>query len=39
MTHLTGDIPVGDYSSQNIANIGIGSAAIDGGGGYTFINP
>ena len=39
MTYLTGDIPVGDYSSQNIANIGIGHAAIDGGGGYTYFNP
>ena len=39
MTYLTGDIPVGDYSSQNLANIGIGHAAIDGGGGYTYFNP
>ena len=39
MTYLTGDIPVGDYSSQNLANIGIGHAAIDGGGGYTYLNP
>ena len=39
MTYLTGDIPVGDYSSQNIANIGIGHGAIDGGGGYTYLNP
>ena len=39
MTYLTGDIPVGDYSSQNIANIGIGHAAIDGGGAYTYFNP
>jgi hypothetical protein len=39
MTYLTGDIPVGDYSSQNIANIGIGHGAIDGGGGYTYFNP
>jgi hypothetical protein len=39
MTYLTGDIPVGDYSSQNLANIGIGHGAIDGGGGYTYFNP
>jgi hypothetical protein len=39
MTYLTGDIPVGDYSAQNIANIGIGHAAIDAGGGYTYFNP
>jgi hypothetical protein len=39
MTYLTGDIPVGDYSAQNLANIGIGHAAIDAGGGYTYFNP
>jgi hypothetical protein len=39
MTYLTGDIPVGDYSSQNLANIGIGHGVIDGGGGYTYFNP
>ena len=39
MTYLTGDIPVGLYDSQNLANIGIGHAAIDGGGGYTYFNP
>jgi hypothetical protein len=39
MTYLTGDIPVGDYSAQNIANIGIGHGAIDAGGGYTYFNP
>ena len=39
MTYLTGDIPVGVYSSQNLANIGIGHGAIDGGGGYTYFNP
>jgi hypothetical protein len=39
MTYLTGDIPVGDYSSQNLANVGIGHGAIDTGGGYTYFNP
>ncbi len=39
MSYLTGDIPVGDYSSQNLANIGIGHGAIDAGGGYTYFNP
>ena len=34
-----GDIPVGDYSSTNLANIGIGHGAVDGGGGYTYFNP
>ena len=35
MAYITGDIPVGDYSSSNLANIGIGHGAIDGGVGYT----
>lgn len=39
MTYLTGDIPVGLYSSQNLANLGIGHGAINGGGGYTYFNP
>ena len=39
MTYLTGDIPVGAYNSSNLANLGIGHGAIDGGGGYTYFNP
>ena len=39
MVYGTGDIPVGDYSSTNLANIGIGHGAVDGGGGYTYFNP
>lgn len=39
MTYATGDIPVGSYNSGNLANIGIGHGAIDGGGGYTYFNP
>jgi len=39
MVYGTGDIPVGDYSSSNLANIGIGHGAVDGGGGYTYFNP
>jgi hypothetical protein len=39
MTYITGDIPVGDYSAQNLANVGIGHGAIDAGGGYTYLNP
>jgi hypothetical protein len=38
MTYLTGDIPVGAYDSTRLANIGIGHGAIDGGGGYTYLN-
>jgi hypothetical protein len=38
MTYLTGDIPVGAYDSKRLANIGIGHAAIDAGGGYTYLD-
>jgi hypothetical protein len=38
MTYLTGDIPVGTYNSQRLANLGIGHAAIDAGGGYTYFD-
>ena len=39
MTYVTGDIPVGAYDSTRLANIGIGHGAIDGGVGYTYLNP
>jgi hypothetical protein len=39
MTYVTGDIPVGNYSSTQLANLGIGHGAIDVGGGYTYFNP
>jgi hypothetical protein len=39
MTYITGDIPVGNYDSTRLANLGIGHGAIDGGGGYTYFNP
>jgi hypothetical protein len=38
MTYVTGDIPVGTYSSTSLSSIGIGHAAIDAGGGYTYLN-
>ncbi len=38
MAYLTGDIPVGSYDPNRLANIGIGHAAVDGGGGYTYFN-
>jgi hypothetical protein len=38
MTYLTGDIPAGAYQSSRLANLGIGHGAIDGGGGYTYLN-
>lgn len=39
MIYATGDIPVGVYSPTNLANIGIGHGALDGGFGYTYLNP
>jgi hypothetical protein len=39
MTYVTGDIPVGAYSSTRLSNIGIGHGAIDAGGGYTYFDP
>jgi hypothetical protein len=39
MTYMMGDIPVGMYSTTNLANIGIGHGAIDSGVGYTYFNP
>ena len=39
MVYAAGDIPVGDYNPDRLANIGIGHGAIDLGGGYTYFNP
>ena len=39
MAYLTGDVPVGKYSSSNLANIGLGHGALDGGLGYTYFDP
>lgn len=39
MTYVMGDIPVGDYNPTNLANLGIGHGAIDGGAGYTYFDP
>jgi hypothetical protein len=39
MVYSQGDVPVGSYNSQRLANIGIGHAAIDVGGAYTYLNP
>jgi hypothetical protein len=39
MTYVTGDVPVGTYESNRLANIGIGHGAIDAGAGYTYFNP
>ncbi len=39
MIYGTGDIPVGQYSSSQLANLGIGHGAVDGGVGYTYFDP
>jgi hypothetical protein len=39
MVYMLGDIPVGTYDPARLANIGIGHGAIDGGVGYTYLNP
>ncbi|MEH2469309.1 hypothetical protein V1281_001440 [Nitrobacteraceae bacterium AZCC 2161] len=39
MTYVTGDIPVGDYDPNRLANVGIGHGAADWGAGYTYFNP
>ncbi len=38
LAYLTGNIPVGSYDSQRLANVGIGHAAIDAGSAYTYDN-
>jgi hypothetical protein len=39
MTYINGDIPVGAYNASDLANLGIGHGAIDGGVGYTYFDP
>jgi hypothetical protein len=38
MTYITGDIPIGTYDAANLANLGTGHSALDGGGGYTYLD-
>jgi hypothetical protein len=38
MTYATGNIPVGQYNPSNLANVGIGHGALDGGVGYTYFD-
>jgi hypothetical protein len=38
MVYAAGDIPVGDYNRDRLANMGIGHGAIDFGAGYTYLN-
>ncbi|TMJ02869.1 MAG: phenol degradation protein meta [Alphaproteobacteria bacterium] len=39
MVYATGDIPVGAYDPNRLANLSIGHGAADGGGGYTYLDP
>jgi len=39
LAYLAGDIPVGDYQTGRLSNLGIGHGAIDAGGGYTYLDP
>lgn len=38
MTYVTGDIPIGNYQPERLANLGLGHGAIDVGGAYTYLN-
>lgn len=38
MAYLTGNIPVGAYDPDRLANLGLGHAAIDAGGAYTYLD-
>jgi hypothetical protein len=39
MVYLTGDVPVGAYDPSRLSNLGIGHGTVDGGFGYTYLNP
>jgi hypothetical protein len=39
ITYVTGDLPVGEYDRTSLANTGIGHYALDGGVGYTYLDP
>lgn len=38
MVYVMGDIPVGAYNINRLANMGINHWSIDGGGGYTYLD-
>lgn len=38
MAYLTGNIPVGSYDPNRLSNLGLGHAAIDTGGAFTYLN-
>jgi hypothetical protein len=39
LVYLAGDVPIGTYDADRLANLGIGHGAIDAGGAYTYFNP
>jgi hypothetical protein len=39
MTYITGNIPVGRYDPDRLANLGLGHQALDAGAAYTYFNP
>jgi hypothetical protein len=39
MTYVTGNVQVGRYDPNRLANLGLGHQALDGGVGYTYFNP
>jgi hypothetical protein len=39
MIYAMGDVPVGAYNPNRLANLGIGHGSADGGFGYTYFNP
>lgn len=38
MVYIMGDVPTGAYAGNRLSNLGIGHAALDGGGGYTYFD-
>jgi hypothetical protein len=39
IVYITGNIPSGTYDSSRLANLSLGFAAVDVGGGYTYFDP
>ena len=39
MAYVAADLPVGSYDRTSLANTGIGHYALDGGVGYTYLDP
>jgi hypothetical protein len=39
MVYVSGNIPSGTYDSTRLANLSFGFVAVDGGVGYTYLNP